>query len=378
VARIDLEAVKANVRFLRLRLGVDVELCAVVKADAYGHGALPCALAALEGGATRLAVATASEATELKSAFRDVPVLVMGCMTGGEMDAAVACGAEVGVPSPESLLELSARASALGRRASVHVKYDSGMGRLGVSDPREFLQLVAGVADDPQLDLAGVWTHFATADNPTSPHFDVQLLRFEELSVAVKASYPDVTCHAANSAATLRDPRSHFDMARCGVAIYGLDPFQHDPASIGLSPALSLVSYLANVRRFSRSQSVGYGRTWTASRDTFIGLIPLGYGDGVRRSLAGRASVLVGGRRRPIVGAISMDSLTVDLGSELDVRRGDEAVLIGAQGAGRVLAEELAMSDATINYEITCAIAKRVPREFATEARASCSKSTRK
>jgi alanine racemase len=168
--------------------------------------------------------------------------------------------------------------------------------------------------------------------------------------------------HAANSAAALRDPASHFDMVRCGVAVYGLDPFQEDPASRGLKPALSLHSYVADVKRFTAGASAGYGRTWTAPRDTWVGVLPIGYGDGVRRGLSNNAEVLVNGRRHPLVGTVSMDNVTIDLGPETDVTPGDAAVLIGTQGEERVLAEEVARRLDTINYEITCGISARVPR----------------
>jgi alanine racemase len=236
------------------------------------------------------------------------------------------------------------------------------MGRLGNRDPREVLELVRACAEDPDTELAGIWTHLATADELDSAFFDEQLDRFDEVASAVKAEFPHVTVHAANSAAVLRDKRSHHDMVRCGVAIYGLDPFQRDPAEHGLRPALSLRSHVADVKRFPAGASAGYGRKWRAEVDTWVGVVPLGYGDGVRRALTNNAAVLVRGRRRPLVGTVSMDNLTIDLGPETEVEPGDEAVLIGRQGEEKILAEELAARLETINYEITCAISPRVPR----------------
>ena len=171
-----------------------------------------------------------------------------------------------------------------------------------------------------------------------------------------------MTVHAANSAATLRDPASHFDMARCGIAIYGLDPFQRDAAEHGLEPALELRSYVSDVKRFEAGASAGYGRTWRAPVDTCVGVLPVGYGDGYRRSHSNNGEVLVRGRRRPVVGNVSMDNITIDLGPDTDVEPGDEAVLIGEQGSDRIWAEELAARTATINYEITTAVSRRVPR----------------
>ncbi|MGN6217513.1 MAG: alanine racemase [Solirubrobacterales bacterium] len=361
LARVDYDAVRANCARLKSELG-DAELCAVVKADGYGHGADGCAAAALAGGATRLAVATAGEAEQIGRRFQQVPLLTMGALTAKEVDVAISAGSELAVWREDFRRLLADRAQAHGHPVRVHVKYDSGMGRLGNPDPREVLELAHACAEDPNLELAGIWTHLATADELDSAYFDEQLDRFERVVAAVKADHPDVIAHAANSAAVLRDRRAHHDMARCGVAIYGLDPFQRDPAEQGLVPALSLRSHVADVKRFPAGASAGYGRKWKALVDTWVGVVPLGYGDGVRRALTNNADVLVGGERRPLVGTVSMDNLTIDLGPGTDVKPGDEAVLIGRQGEERILAEELAARLQTINYEVTCAISPRVPR----------------
>jgi alanine racemase len=363
VARIDVGAVERNCERLRSELRLGAELCAVVKADGYGHGADACAEAALAGGATRLAVATGVEAAQVGRRFPQIPLLTMGALTAEDLDAALAAGSEVAIWRDGFRQLASARGSAQGRPVRVHVKHDSGMGRLGNPDPKEVLALARACAEDPQLDLAGVWTHFATADEPESDFFDLQLERFSTVAEAVKAEFPGVLAHAANSAAVFRDPASHFDLVRCGVAVYGLDPFQGDPADRGLAPALSLRSYVADVKRFATGDSAGYGRTWRAPTETCVGVLPLGYGDGVRRGLSNNAEVLIGGRRHQLVGTVSMDNVTVDLGPDTRVEPGEEAVLIGSQGDEVVLAEELARNLGTINYEITCGISARVPRE---------------
>jgi alanine racemase len=260
---------------------------------------------------------------------------------------------------------VTARASAQGRPARVHVKHDSGMGRLGNRDGAAVLALARLCAEDPDLELAGVWTHFATADEPESSFFDEQLRRFTEVAAAVKSEFPSVSVHAANSAAVFRDPAAHFDMVRCGVAVYGLDPFQGDPAERGLAPAMSLRSYVADVKRLGPGDSVGYGQTWRAEADTKIGVLPIGYGDGVRRGLSNNGEVLVGGRRYPMVGTVSMDNVTIELGADTEVEPGAEAVLIGGQGEDAILAEEVAARLDTINYEVTCGISARVARENA-------------
>jgi alanine racemase len=365
VARIDFEAIRANCTRLKAELGSGAELCAVVKADGYGHGADGCANAALAGGATRLAVATAAEAEQIGRRLQHIPLLTMGALTAEEVDVVLSAGSEVAVWREGFLRLLADRARAQGRPARVHLKHDSGMGRLGNPDPAEVLALARACDADPNLQLAGVWTHFATADEPDSAFFEEQLGRFEQVASAVKAEFPAAIAHAANSAAVFRDARSHFDMARCGVAVYGLDPFQDDPAERGLAPALSLRSYVADVKRFAPGASAGYGQRWVASEETWVGAIPLGYGDGVRRGLTNNAEVLVGGRRYPLVGTVSMDNITVDLGAETTVEPGEEAVLIGAQGEDAIRAEEVARRLDTINYEITCGISARVPRRAA-------------
>jgi alanine racemase len=344
-------------------VGEGTELCAVVKANGYGHGAAACAAAALRGGATRLAVAAAAEAEELRLHFPETPVLVMGALTEGELRTALAARADVAVWR-EGFREVCSRMAAeFGRMARVHVKLDSGMGRLGERDPTALIELARACDADQRLDLAGVWTHFATADEEGDSFMAEQLANFSPVAEAVREIAPDLTVHAANSAATIRDPATHFDMVRCGIAVYGLDPFHRDPADHELEPALELHSYVADVKRFERGASAGYGRTWRAPEDTWVGVLPIGYGDGVRRGLSNKGEVLVEGRRYPLVGTVSMDNITIDLGPETDVEPGAPAVLIGPQGSDRILAEEVAAHLETINYEVTCGISQRVPRE---------------
>ena len=362
-AVVDVGAIERNCRTLRARLG-SAELCAVVKADGYGHGAVECARAALAGGAGWLAVAAATEAAELRAALPDARLLVLGALTPAELDVALGADADVTAWRSEHLELIRVRGSALGRLPRVHVKADTGMGRLGERDPYAVVRLVEAAAAAEELELTGFWTHFATADEPGSEFFLTQLERFTRLADTLRSEHPDLIVHAANSAATLGNPASHFDMARCGIAIYGLDPFGSDAAARGLESALALRSYVADVKRFEAGWSAGYGRTWRAPRATCVGVLPIGYGDGVRRALSNNADVLIGGRRRPLVGTISMDNITVDLGPHPDVEPGATGVLIGAQGDERISAEEVAGHLATINYEVTCGLSPRVPREY--------------
>jgi alanine racemase len=363
VATVDVGAVERNCRTLKEHVGEGTELCAVVKANGYGHGAAACAAAAMRGGTTRLAVAAAAEAEELRLHFPDTPILAMGALTEEELRIALAARADVAVWQ-DGFREICSRAaSELGRMARVHVKLDSGMGRLGERDPARLIELARACHDDQRLELAGVWTHFATADEEGDGYLAEQLAAFTPVADAVREIAPDCTVHAANSAATLRDAATHFDMVRCGIAVYGLDPFQRDPAEHDLEPALELHSYVADVKRFEAGASAGYGRTWRAPEDTWVGVLPIGYGDGVRRGLSNNGEVLVGGRRYPLIGTVSMDNITIDLGPETDLEPGAPAVLIGAQGSERILAEEVASRLETINYEVTCGISQRVTRE---------------
>jgi alanine racemase len=360
VARVDAGAIERNSR--RLREVAGTRLCAVVKADGYGHGALTAARAAHRGGADWLAVATAGEAAALREGGIDGALLVLGALSEEEMEVAVAARADV-VAWREAFV---ARLAALGQDVGVHVKLDSGMGRLGTRDPAEGLRVARAAKETPGVRLAGAMTHFATADEDQD-FVERQLAAFAPWAEEVRDVEPDILVHAANSAATLRTPAARFDMVRCGIALYGMDPFGEDPAPHGLEPALTLVSYVAEVKPCAAGESAGYGRRFVAARDTWLATLPIGYGDGVRRALTDNADVLIAGRRYPLVGTVSMDNVTVDLGpaaSEPPVR-GQEAVLIGAQGSGRILAEELARRIGTINYEVATGISARVLREDA-------------
>ncbi len=359
LARVDLGAVARNCAELA-RVAAPAALCAVVKADGYGHGAVPAARAAQAGGAPWLAVATADEAVTLRAAGIEGPLLVMGALSEDELTAALRARADVVAWREEQVAALAAHPDADG--AGVHVKLDTGMGRLGTRDAAEATRAAAAVAAAPRLRLAGLMTHFATADD--DPAFArEQLARFLAWVEPLRAGEPGLLLHAANSAATLGIPESRLGMVRCGIAVYGMDPFGVDPVEHGLTPALELRSYLAEVKPIAPGESAGYGRRFVADRRTWIGTVPIGYGDGVRRALSNNCDALVDGRRVPVVGTISMDNLTVDLGPE-PPGRGAEVVLIGAQGGERVLAEEWARRLGTINYEITCGIGPRVPREY--------------
>jgi len=364
LARVNLAAIERNVGWLRSSLSGQAELCAVVKADGYGHGAAPAARAALAGGATWLAVATADEAAELRAAGLSEPTLVMGAVSSEELGTAIAAGAELVAWDRRFTERLAAAAAERDSSVRVHVKLDTGMGRLGTRDRAEAFEIAELIARSRgALELAGAMTHFATADD--DPEFlDRQLSAFEPFASELRSRFPGIVVHAANSAATLRSPASHFDLVRCGIAIYGCDPMHEEPSERGLEPALALSSYVAAVKLAQSGESIGYGRRFVAERDTWIGTLPIGYGDGVRRALTNNCDVLLRGQRYPLVGTVSMDNVTVDLGSEPGVSPGDIATFIGADGTEQQTVEEVARRMGTINYEVVCGISSRVPRMY--------------
>ena len=362
-ARVNVGAIERNCARLGTQLRGGAALCAVVKADGYGHGAMQSARAVLAGGASWLAVADAREACELRAAgLRSARILVMGALSREELEEALAVDADVVVWNEDYL---EAVAAAGGGR--VHVKFDSGMGRLGTRDPEEASRVAAAARRTSGIQLAGAMTHFATADDlKDDGFFASQLATFTRWAHTVKAEEPEIIIHAANSAATMRDAEAQFDMVRCGIAIYGMDPFGKDPAARALEPALELSSWLAEVKLCQAGESAGYGRQFVADNDTYIGVLPIGYGDGWRRGLSNNADVLIAGHRHPLVGTVSMDSITVDLGFDeaAERLRGERAILIGFQLSERITAEEVARRLDTINYEITCALTPRVSRVY--------------
>jgi len=362
-ARINLAAIERNAARLHAGLSAGAELCAVVKANASGHGAVPVARAALAGGATRLAVATALEAAELRGAGVEAPVLVMGALSAQELPIALAARADVVAWTPDFVTDLQRAAAG---RVGVHVKYDTGMGRLGTRD----LDVALAVADQvlaagEPLVLAGAMTHFATADGERA-FMDVQLEAFAPFAAAMRRRAPRVAVHAANSAGTLRDPATHFDMVRCGIALYGCDPMNEDPDRHRLEPALELTSYVAAVKLARSGESAGYGRRFVAGPDTWVATVPIGYADGIRRAMSGRLDVLIAGRRLPAVGTISMDNLTVALGPERPADIGPETsvTLVGRDGSERRTIEDLARGMDSIPHEVLCGLSPRVTREY--------------
>ena len=368
LASVNLAAIERNIGHLRSQLNPGSEFCAVVKADAYGHGAVPVAHAALAAGARWLAVATAEEAAELRRGGIIARILVMGAISPEELPMALNARADVVAWSDAFVDDLARAVASIARDrpARVHVKLDTGMGRLGTRVGADAEAIAEAIIASPALELVGVMTHFATADDDDTEFTELQIARFTPFVQTLRELAPGLCVHAANSAGTLRHPAGHFDLVRCGIAIYGGDPANGDPDAWGLDPALTLDSYVAAVKPAQADDSSGYGRTFISERDTWIGTLPIGYADGVRRALSNNCDVLIGGRRYPLVGNVSMDNITVDLGpgGGTAVAVGERGRIIGRDGEERQTVEELARRIGTINYEITCGISRRVPRFY--------------
>lgn len=360
---VDLQAVRDNVRALRSLTGPATLFMAVVKADGYGHGAVPVARAALEAGADRLGVATVEEAVALRAAGITAPIQVLSEPPDSSVEEILDHRIVATVTTLEFAGALARAAVARGTDAAVHLKVDTGMNRIGVR-AEEAPAFARAMMAFPGLRLEGTFTHFATADVPGDWDFGAQLERFRRAIDAMRTERIDPgIVHAANSAATILEPASHFSMVRCGIALYGLHPSDATRARIGLRPAMAVKARAVLVKRIGLGEGVSYGLTWRASSPTRIATLPLGYADGVHRVLSNRMSVLVGGARCPQVGRVCMDQLMVDVGAA-PVARGDEFVLVGEQGDEAILLDELAQAAGTINYEMACAFGMRLERLY--------------
>ena len=362
---IDLDAIRDNVAELRRRAGA-AQVMAVVKADGYGHGLLPTARAALDGGATWLGVAQLSEALELRAAGVTAPMLTWLFVPGADVGGAIDADIEVTIGSPWTLDAVLAAARERGRPARVQVKVDTGLARNGIlTDWSEMVHAVARAEAEGAVTVTGVWSHFAYADAPQHPTVRAQQERFVEACAELeRAGVRPPLRHLANSAATLTNPSAHFDLVRPGVAVYGLSPVPDlgAPADFGLREAMRVTARLAVVKRAPAGQGVSYGHDYTTTRDTVLGLVPVGYADGIPRSAGGRGPLLVGGERRTIAGRVCMDQVVVDLGPGYAGGAGDEVVILGREADGEPSAQDWAEAAGTINYEIVTRMGPRLPR----------------
>lgn len=369
-AEIDLDAIRGNVVRLKAHARAP-SLMAVVKADAYGHGLVPCARAALDGGADWLAVVLVEEGRALRQAGVDAPILVMTEPPVAAIDELLALRLTPAVYTPGFVEALGAAASARAEPASaqdaasepvaVHLKLDTGMRRVGVPQA-DWEDALRAVRDTVGVRLQALWSHYAVADEPDHPFVAHQTTEFARgLETARRLGIEPELAHLANSAGTLHLPDSHYDMVRPGLSVYGLEPAPDLAAGVGLRPALAWYSRLSLVKRLAAGDAVSYGLTWASTEETALGTVPAGYADGVTRALGNLGEVVVGGRRARIAGRVCMDQLCVDLGG-IDAAAGDEVCLIGAQGEASVTADDWARWTGTINYEVVCGVGARVPR----------------
>jgi Alr-MurF fusion protein len=363
---IDLGVIRENVRLLRQMIGQDRQLFAVVKANAYGHGATLVAPAALDGGADRLAVAAVNEGIELRQAGISAPILVLGYTPGWQAEALLHYALTATVYDAHVAKELSAVAQAHNNIITVHVKVDTGMHRLGLysEETPDFLRLLSSL---PGLSVEGLYTHFSTADESNKDFSCQQLMTFTTLlnRLAEEGLRPPLV-HSANSAATLSLPASHLNGVRCGISLYGLHPSAETPLPAGLRPALRWVARVAQVKELKPGDAVSYGNTYVADSHRTVAVIPVGYADGFPRSPRHWGSVLIAGHHAPILGRVCMDQTIVDITKIIAagerVCQGDEVVLIGVQGNQSLSAEEVATRLGTINYEVVSRLMARIPR----------------
>lgn len=360
-AEIDLAAIRRNLEEIRNCVRGGAKLCAVVKANAYGHGAVAVARAAVDAGASYLAVAILEEALELRSAGFCEPVLILGYTPPEQAPQIVAHNVTQTIFSLEAAAALSAEAMRQGKAVKVHLKVDTGMGRIGVR-PEEAGVLAARIASLPGVELEGVFSHFASSDSADKTAAVAQLMRFREALRCIEAAGVQIAIrHIANSAAILEMPESHFDMVRAGIILYGLWPSDEVTHGAALHPAMRLKARISYVKEMPAGEAISYGGAFRTARKSRIATLPIGYADGYSRLLSGKAEVEVGSVLAPVVGRICMDQCMLDVSDAGDVHAGDEVTLFGGT---RMSAAALAWRLGTIHYEVVCTVGARVPRVY--------------
>ena len=357
---VDPGKIEQNMREICSALPEHVRALAVVKADGYGHGALQTANAAIRGGASMLAVASVDEGAALRDGGIRVPILVLGAVTGYDVKR----GAEVGliqtVCSPEMVRMCETAAVETGKQTEVHLKIDTGMGRIGVRTEKEKEQVLKALQECPHVKLCGAFTHFADADDGEDGerYTEQQFRRFLEMTDGLPE---DVIRHCCNSAAIHRHPEMYLDMVRAGISLYGYPPVKTD---MNLEPCMTWTATVSYVKEMAPGSFVSYGRTWQADRPVRAATVTCGYGDGYHRSASGKACVLIHGKRAAVIGRICMDQMVADVTDIPDVKAGDEVILIGREGQEQITAEDLAKWSGTISYEILLSVGSRVKREI--------------
>lgn len=366
IATIDRSSLAQNCRALKSRLAPACRMMAVVKDDAYGHGSVETARVALKNGVDWLAVGMAEEGVTLRENGIAAPILILAASPLSSVDAILRWDLRCGLSEEALLLALQKAAQQKRARVKVHLKLDSGMHRLGAMDEGELRKLLETWKRCPNVVLEGVYTHFASADSADKSYLKEQKRRFDALLAVIKACGHDKPIvHASNTAATLDASDCHYDMVRCGIGLYGYYPSGDVRRDVALSPVMSWTTEISRVFWLRRGETTSYGQDYTAPNDRLIATLPVGYGDGYRRILGGRASVLINGQRAPVVGRVCMDLMMADI-TDIDdeIEVGDPVVLLGAQGNERIDADEMARWADTISYEILVGVSKRVPRDY--------------
>lgn len=362
-AEIDLNKLKDNVREIKKTISPAVKLMAIVKANAYGHGSVEIAKAAENAGADYFGVASLGEALELRSSSIKTPILILSETPHAHVERVLDAGITQTVYTFELAQLLSDIAGQRRSKAKVHVKIDTGMSRIGVL-PDKAQALIEKIAALPGIELEGVFTHFAKADDPGSGFTMEQFDKFNRIVSSVKSAGIKIPIlHAANSAAMINFPQTRLDMVRVGICLYGLNPFENNGNRPKIEPVLSFKTKVLYIKEVPEHTSVSYGASYYTAKSTKIATLPVGYADGLSRGLSNKGSVLIKGKKYPIAGNVTMDMTMVETGSD-KIEAGDEAILIGRSGSEEITAGDLARLDGTINYEIVCGIGKRVPRIY--------------
>ena len=357
---VDPGKIEQNMREICSALPEHVRALAVVKADGYGHGALQTARAAIHGGASMLAVASVDEGTALRDGGIRIPILVLGAVTGYDVKQGVEAGLIQTVCSPDMVRMCESAATETGKQTEVHLKIDTGMGRIGIRTEKEKEQVMKTLQECPHVKLSGAYTHFADADGGEDGerYTEQQFRRFLELTDGLPE---DVIRHCCNSAAIHRHPEMHLDMVRAGISLYGYPPVKTD---MKLEPCMTWTATVSYVKELAPGSYVSYGRTWQANRTIRAATVTCGYGDGYHRSASGKACVLIHGKRAAVIGRICMDQMVADVTDIPDVKPGDEVILIGREGHEQITAEDLAKWSGTISYEILLSVGSRVKKEI--------------
>ena len=364
---VSLSAIEENYRRIRAALAPRVQVIAVVKADAYGHGAVPVARRLEAAGADMFAVAILEEALALREAGVTRPILILGGVAPGDEREAVRARVSPAVFAPDALARLEAAAVAENAPAHAHLKVDTGMGRIGITPDDEGLDFVKFVMEHPGLEVEGIFTHFAKSDEADKTSANHQLELFQNFIDRIQSELglEIPVKHCSNSAAILEMPQANMDMVRAGITTYGLYPSEEVSKDIvPLRAAMSLYSHIIYCKTIHAGQSVSYGGLFTATKDTRVATIPVGYGDGYPRSLSGKGYVLIHGKKAPILGRVCMDQFMVDISGIPGAMEGDKVTLLGADGQERITAEELGELSGRFNYEFVCTLGKRIPRVY--------------